>query len=363
MRCPHWLVLKIFDAKERIRFYRGLAAYLDNNMNLMDAMRLMQKRVGMGGGAIKQAMKAMRDGLEAGQNLPAAMQAFIPADESLIITSGTEAGRQSEALKLAADFVETRQGVWAAVGKELSYPLFLCALFIALLCLISLKVIPELSQLSDPSTWGSAAHSLHSISSFIASWKGVACAGTLIALLWLMAFSLPRWTGRGRNFMEKLPPWSIYRLLMGSVWMLTLATLLRGGVQATRALQLTAGYYGDSTGSANTGISPWLRHRVGAVHSEFAKGKNLGRAMLDCGYNFPDERIVEEFQVYATLPGFENSLHSLSQGWLEQGIARFKRACSRLNNLSLLCIMLLLGLVGLTIMELVTNLASQQRLL
>lgn len=357
MRCPHWLVLKIFNGTERIRFYRGLAAYLDNNLNLMDAMRLMQKRAGMGGGAIKQAMGDMRDGLESGASLPAAMQAFIPADEFLIIASGTEAGRQSEALKLAADFVQTRQNVWAAVGKELSYPLFLCTMFIALLCLISLKIIPELSQLSDPATWGSAAHSLHSVSTFVASWKGVVCAAAVALVLGGIALSLPRWTGKGRNFFEKLPPWSVYRMLMGSVWMLTLATLLRGGVQATRALQLTAGQHG------NVGISPWMQHRVGAVQTEFAKGKNLGHAMLDCGYNFPDDRIIEEFQVYATLPGFENNLHSLSQGWLEQGIQRFKLVCSRLNNLSLLCIMLLLGLVGLAIVELVTNLASKQSLL
>lgn len=356
MLCPHWLVLKIFNGKERIRFYRGLAAYLDNELNLLDAMKLMQKRAGVGAIAVKQAIGSMRQNLEAGLSLPDAMETFVPADEALIIASGAAAGRQSEALKLAAEFVHTRQDVWQAVWKELAYPLFLLTLFVILLGIISLKVIPELSQLSRPEEWTGAAHTLHRVSSFVASWKGAAVLGGILFLTTLTAFSLPRWTGRLRDVLENIPPWSLYRLLNGSVWMLTLATLLRGGVQATRALQLTAGEH------SRTGIAPWLQHRVRAVGTEFAKGKNLGRAMLDSGHNFPDDKIIEEFQMYALLPGFENKLYELSKGWLEQGLQNFKSTCSRLNNLSLLCIMLLLGGVGLAVMELVKGLTSGQNI-
>lgn len=357
MLCPHWLVRKIFNGKERIRFYRGLAAYLDNELNLLDAMTLMQKRAGVGAIAVKQAIGTMRQNMEAGLSLPHALEAFVPADEALIIASGAVAGRQSEALKLAAEFVYTRQDLWQVVWKELSYPLFLLVLFLVLLGIISLKVIPELSQLSSPEEWTGAAHMLHRVSNFVASWKGAAVLAGLVLLAALTVFSLPRWTGKVRDVLENIPPWSLYRLLNGSVWMLTLATLLRGGVQATRALQLTAGDH------SHTAIAPWLRHRVQAVGAEFAKGKNLGRAMLDSGHNFPDDKIIEEFQMYALLPGFENKLYELSRGWLEQGLQNFKSNCSRLNNLSLLCIMLLLGCVGLAIMELVKGLSSGQNFL
>lgn len=354
MRCPQWLVLQIFNGTERIRFYRGLAAYLENNLNLLDAMSLMQKRSGMGAIAVKQAIGDMRQDIEAGVSLAAAMEPLVPAEEVLIIASGAAAGRQAETLKLAADFVHTRQDIWQAVWKELSYPLFLFALFVILLGIISIKVIPELAQLSDPGEWTGAAHTLHMVSDFVASWKGLALLAVLLLLVALTVFALPRWTGKARNWLEAVPPWSLYRLLLGSVWMLTLATLLRGGVQATRALQLTAGEY------SRKGITPWLRHRVQAVQVEFAKGKNLGRAMLDCGHNFPDDKIIEEFQIYATLPGFENKLYDLSKGWLEQGVKNFKSTCSKLNSLSLLCIMLLLGCVGLSIMELVKGFAAKQ---
>lgn len=354
MRCPHWLVLQIFNDKERIRFYRGLAAYLENNLNLLDVMSLMQKRAGLGAIAVKQAIGDMRQDIEAGVSLAAAMEAFVPAEEALIVASGAAAGRQAESLKLAADFVHTRQDIWQAVWKELSYPLFLFSLFLILLAIISIKVIPELAQLSNPAEWTGAAHTLHMVSNFVASWKGPAVLVALLLLILMTALSLPRWTGKARNWLEKMPPWSLYRLLLGSVWMLTLATLLRGGVQATRALQLTAGEH------SRKGITPWLRHRVQAVQTEFAQGKNLGRAMLDCGHNFPDDKIVEEFQMYATLPGFEDKLYALSKGWLEQGVQTFKSTCSKINSLSLLCIMLLLGCVGLSVMELVKGFAAQQ---
>lgn len=354
MQCPHWLILIIFNGKERIRFYRGLAAYLDNNLNLLDALSLMQKRAGTGAIAVKQAIEAMRQGMEAGLTLPAAMENYVPADEALIVASGTVAGRQAESLKLAAEFVHTRQDVWDTVWKELSYPLFLLILFVILILIISLRVIPQLAELSDPNLWTGAAHSLYVASGFVASWKGAAVALSVLCALSLAVFSLPRWTGKSRIWFEKVPPWSLYRMLIGSVWMLTLATLLRGGVQATRALELTAG------AGTRKGIAPWLHSRVQAVRTEFAKGKNLGRAMLDCGYNFPDDTIIEEFQMYAVLPGFENKLYDLSKGWLDLGLLRFKGNCSRLNSFSLLCIMTLLGCVGLAIMELVKGLTAGQ---
>src|SRR3546814_18795379 len=87
---------------------------------------------------------------------------------------------------------------------------------------------------------------------------------------------------RIRIYLDKIPPWSIYRMLQGSTFLLNIAIMIKAGVRLQNILIMM-----DKTGS------PWVRSRVGAALAGINSGLNLGQALPGTGYQFPDDRKVQ----------------------------------------------------------------------
>jgi hypothetical protein len=128
---------------------------------------------------------------------------------------------------------------------------------------------------------------------------------------------------------EKLPPWSIYRLVTGSVWLFTVATLLRGGIQLEAV-------FGDMLKGGT--MRPWLAERVRAIKERYRSEANLGQILLHLGMHFPDDELVEDLAVYASLPNFHGTLYSIAKEWLDDGVKRIGRMARLANGVMMLAI-------------------------
>lgn len=350
MRLSPAITRLTMPSDRRADLYEGLAAYLDNKLNMLQAIALLQRHTPKGLWGQENFLRLLRERLAAGRSLPDAMRDLVPAVEAMILAGGDAAARQAEGLRLAAEMIRSRRELRRGMWRALAYPLLLAALFVVMLLTIALYVIPQLEALVPSGDWTGNAALLRDAVRLLASWRGALLGGGLLLGAAWVAFSLPYWTGPLRRFADALPPWSLYRLIQGSMWLLTLSTLLRGGVQMGRAL--------ETMGSAGR-FSPWLEQRVEAVRAQYAAGKDIGRALLDTGYDFPDKRTLEEFSIYAPLPGFQDRLHDLTRAWLRQGLDRFAAVCRRLNTVAIIALSLLMLGVGLTMAELLKFLGSQ----
>lgn len=344
-----WLARMHFDGPARRRTWRKLAAQLRHNVNLLQALTVMRdrclvrKKRGMA-----SVLTRILEGLSRGHSLDMAVADLVPAEERMLIRGGYKSGRLDEGLDLCADIIEARQGIFGAVIGAVAYPLVLFSMLVVILVVLSVEVVPALALVADPAGFTGAAAMLFRIAEVVVSPFGVVLFSLLIVGVVLILSTLPVWTGKVRLAVEETPPWSIYRLVVGTMWLFSVATLLRADIPLMQIL--------DDMLTGN--LRPWLRERIEAIRREYVLGKNLGRVLADTGLRFPDGEMVDDLVIYATLPDFHSQLHRLAREWLTDGTRRVKEQSAALNTLFLLCIIGLMCCLAMASMSIQQQLGS-----
>lgn len=335
-----------FDAPVRRRTWRKLAAQLRHDVGLEYGLSVMQGRYAIKKSVLAGVFERILTGLRSGYSPDVALVGLVPPEELMLIRGGYKSGRLSECFDLCADLIEARQGIVGAVVGAISYPFLLLSMLVVVLVVLATHVVPTLTLIVDPSSFTGAAAVLHNISLVVASPVGAGLGVLAFSLLFAVLCTLSTWTGKTRLYVEELPPWSIYRLVVGTLWLFSVATLLRADIPLAQIL--------DDMLAGN--LSPWLRERVEAIRRQYTQGKNLGKVLVDSGLRFPDGEMVDDLLIYATLPSFHSMLHSLAREWLESGTRRVKEQATVLN------IVLLIGILGLMCCVAVAVVSIQQQL-
>lgn len=334
--------------------YLKLADLLRHGVRLMDALEDLQKRERRKGirspGYV--VISRCRRRIQAGNHLADAFGDFIPYQERLLIEAGRKNNRIPESLKMAARTVQQGREIKTAVLRGVAYPCLILGAMIGLVYFVGTSLVPQIARMGDPSTWSGAPRHLFLVSQFVQStWAllipiGLLCAGGGIA------YSLPRTQGTGtiRVLLDRIPPWSLYRMVVGSNVLLSLSALLRSGTPLQPALY-----------ALRRQASPWLKQRLDATLAALRAGAtNLGEAFERAEYEFPDREIIDDLKTFASLPDLEDVLHRYGEEWMKQGVDKVKRQTQILNRVSILVLAMLLawvawGMFGIQ-QELATNL-------
>lgn len=333
----------LFDSSQREAVYDRLSALTSNGVSLRESLAVTLARYERRGHPLRFVFRDVLAGLNAGASLDQALSPFIPGEEAMLINSGLQAGALPGALSRCSDLLRARRKITSSISEALTYPAVLFVLFLVLLVVLSRYVMPQMSKLSNPALWSPAAQALNTVSQFVDSIYGAILFGVLAVLVVAILSTFGRFTGPLRTRLDRVPPWSFYRLLVGSIWLYTLATLMQSGVQLSYAL---ASMIERPTTSA------WLRDRLAAIHGGLVQGQDLGTAMDNAGHDFPDRELVEDILIYSRLPEFSDRLHSIARGWLDSGIKRVQAQARVVNVCCILGILIILSGVGLAITSL-----------
>ncbi len=317
-------ILKLmFGGGERLRLWRKMAVMLQYGHTINQVLLRFRNRQRERQSLSVKIFESLLSAMNRGESLDMALAPWIPQEESMLIRAGVKSGKIPEALTDCAALIEAKNKIIGGVVGAVAYPAVLFLMLLLFVLFLALYVMPEISTLSDPRTWNGAAAWLHTLTSFVASPLGLLFFGTALLAAALVLAALPYWTGKWRMKLENLPPWSVYRLVAGSVWLFTVATLLRGGIQ----LEMV---FSDMLRGK---MRPWLRERVAAIKNEYRSEGNLGQILLHLGMHFPDDELVEDLAVYATLPHFHDTLYDIARQWLDDGVRRIDRMSKILNGI------------------------------
>ncbi|MDX1725961.1 MAG: type II secretion system F family protein [Pseudomonas sp.] len=334
-----------FGAKERLQFYESASTLLENGVQLKDAVREVHGIYSDSGKQrhhpIALASREAFMGVSNGKVLADAMAAWLPSQERALIDAGQESGDLISALNDCVRLIEARGKILSSVAQATFYPGMLWALLIYLLSVISYKMVPNMARMSDPKTWTGTAAALYDIATFVTD-EGVYALGGCIALLILVFATLPYYTGRGRVFLDRLPPWSIYRTLQGTTFLLNVAVMLRAGIKPYDSLQ-----------RLSRTANPWLKQRIEATRYGVGLGQNFGQALKNAGHEFPDKQAIQFLSVLASRKGFAEAALRFSDRWLNTSLKQVDAAAGLIRGLSLLLVgaMMILVLLGTYEME------------
>ena len=330
----HWARLQ-FGQDARLRLYRKIAKMQANGLPLLKILDELWERASQRGRRPAEPLAIVladcRRMVQNGRLLADGLAGWAPRNEQMILAAGEQAGRLDTTLDVLVGVVQSQRRIRRVIVAGLSYPVAMFALILAYLYVFGVQVIPQFARMATPEKWHGAAHSLYVMSQLVQHWMPALLAG-VAALVAAVLLSMPRWCGELRVLADRVAPYSIYRLISGSAFLMAFAALQMAGVTVEKSLMRLAAM-----------AQPWLRERLDGALLGVKSGLNCGEALRLAGYGFPSRELVDDLCVYAEYRGFGEALRLMADEWMEEGVADIERQMQILNGCAILVLALMIG--------------------
>jgi type II secretory pathway component PulF len=352
---------KQFGKKERIQFYESLMGVMEDGIPIEEALETVEKAFSNDGKELHPVSIICGEiamTVRGGKSLAHSCRSRVPHDEASLIETGEETGNLVQAFRDCVRIIEIRQRISRLVQSVVALPSLTWSLMWALLYVIALWMVPSMSRRSDPESWTGIPALLYHLSNLISSY-GVIIIVVLLVLIITAIVTLPVFCGLkiqpnssawkiqlssalqlARLRLESFPPWSLYKVLHGSIFLLNMSVMLRTGINQLDALTIL-----------NRSAPPWLRERLDAIHYGVSSGKNFGQALKLAGHRFPDAMAIHYLEVLATRKGFAESMERFANRWMEQTLLRVDATSKFLIAMSSICMGVLMILVVIGIFQ------------
>ena len=315
-----------FLGKKRLDFYKKLTALLKNNVPIVSALETIQHIASINGSRpfTPQALAAqqIRQRIYAGQSLSESMEGWIPSRDMMILQAA-DFGTPIKPLENVIELNLAMKRIQSSFLGELSYPAVVIVIALIIMIGISTNIVPAFTNIASDVEWTGISNIFVHVTGNIAKWWPAYLTG-LAALIIAITVSMPSWSGPTRTIFDNIPPWSVYRLWMGSSWLLSLAAMLSAGITEIEALRRLERMPGK-----------WIRTRNGAIRVRVANGMDLGSALMHSPYNFPDLEINLTIAVYAGLSSSDEAIKQVARDWIEDSEDRLKTQAAVLRAVAL----------------------------
>ncbi len=335
--------------KHRFRVYRKLEGMLRANEALSRALdRLYLNSSEMGKYPRRPAAVAVREWFlkdRAGALLSEAMEGWVPTGELYMIRAGEESGTLPKSLAAIQAMGEKARQMRDAVMYAIGYPVFMIILVSFVLYMFGVQLIDNMRK-SAPRNVMEAMGGVAALSDFIKNW-GVWIIALMVLLALVITITMPRWRGAVRAKFDMFPPWSWYRVLQGSGFLLGLSALLGAQVPLKRSLEIL-----EEQGN------PWIRERISSARQEVLRGRNLGEALRVGKYNFPDPMVAIDLEILAERADVGSVIETVTEEWIREQIDMLKAQAVVARNVGLAVVGAVIAWTMTSIFSVVTELSK-----
>jgi type II secretory pathway component PulF len=342
------------EGSARRRLWVKLAKLIANGVPILQGLESMlaRRRASSGkGDATVIALEEWSTGMRNGKRLSGMLDGWVTPVEKMLISSGEATGTMEVALTSTTRVMEAQTEIKSAVAKGLAYPIILVIVAFTVLYMFGFKVVPEFTKIVPAERFHGLAQVLISLSNFARNWIFVT-AGVVIGLVVALLASLSRWDGPLRTKLDRYAPYNIYRVVIGSTWLIGLASMLEAGIRMEDAMQQLSDM-----------ADKWLKNRINGAMRGMRSGLSLGDALGKSGYEFPDKEIIDDLGVYSALSGFDEAISILGREWLTESVAQIKIKMNVVFGVALLSVAILVGTMvsGMMTMQLQMSQIIQQK--
>ena len=339
-----------FGAMKRYKFYMKLNQLLGNGVSLNNGLKQIETiALHNRGGVMPTLFRRWQYNIANGQNFGKVMAPYIPSSEAILLETGSNSGRLVEALKNTAESIEQQTKVKNAIISSAAYPLVLFCMLIAALLLASYSVIPTLEEIIPADEWTGVSYVVGVSTQFIRNYSFIIFGGFAL-ILFIIFYTMPKWTSRTRVAFDSYPPWSLYKMWQGSAFLLAISSMMAAGVKLDEV----------SLGRISKQSEPYLRVRIHSLIRYITAGDNLGDALYKTGYKFPDEEIISDLQIYANLRGFDQNLTWITRSWVDSLVEKVTITMKVLNTTVLILIAIVIGCLITAFYDIFQQIQAQQ---
>lgn len=326
-----WLTQLQFrtSKSQRFRVYRKLEGMLRMNEALSRCLdRLYLNASEMGKYPRRPAAVALREWFlkdREGVSLSEAMEGWIPTGELYMIRAGEESGTVAKALQSIQIMGEKSKQMKDAVTHAVGYPVFMAILVSFVLWSFGVNMIENMRKSAPPNVI-EAMGSIARFSDFLNEW-GITVVIVILLSIVIIVATLSSWRGSLRSKLDMYPPWSWYRVLHGSSFLLGLSALLGAQVPLKRALEIL-----QEQGK------PWMRERIASARQEVLRGKNLGEALRVGNYNFPDPTVAIDLEILSERADVGSVIEQVTFEWINEQILELKLQANIARNVGMMIV-------------------------
>lgn len=316
--------------KVRLELYKKLAAFVAQGSPLFDTLNSLQEKYEKNkkGDVRASVIRYWLADMNSGMTFSEAIDGWVPNTERMLIQAGEQSGSLEEAMLNAVEVTEATNTMKSTIMGALSYPLVLFGVLVAMVMLFSTKVIPTLTAVLKPEDWPEVSKPLYAISQWVENYILYAALG-IVAVGIILGYSLSRWSGPMREKFKFMPPYSIYHSFNGSVFLVSLASLMKTGTPMNDALL-------ELEESANPFMSYYLRTMLVRMNSGESSGSTLNCGLLS-------KEISVEVEIYDETNDFQSSMEAIGKSAIEQGIESIKKGSQVIFYILLLMVTGYLG--------------------
>lgn len=289
-------------------------------------------------------MTDVRKQFSVGTNLSSALAPWIPYQEMMMLRAGEEGSTLCATLTDIIRTMKKQHAIYSVIIKAAIYPSVLIIGASYVLTIIAQRVVPRLASVSDVNAWPPVSMLLMHISNFVNEF-GKPFVGCLFILIGFVAWTIPNWSSRlptWRIKMDSLPPYALYRILQGSIFLLNVSVMLKAQIQLVNILH-----------ELKTNASPWLKDRINAIQYNIVLGKSFGAALELSGYDFPDKRAVRFLKMLSAANGSEDAIYQYSEDWLDDAVEKVEQMAAvflmfGILFIGLVVVLILIGIQGMS---------------
>lgn len=305
-----WLQRQLFLAQARVQLYEILLLQLRNRRGVDTALENIREVYSKGGTRsnahtqlASEALAALADN-RPGHRIEDVLRRWLPSNEAALLHTGLRTGALESSLEQAIVTARTFAVIRSATLQCIAYPLFFLALMAGIVGTFSSEVMPVLLKIVPESRLTGPLAFMHGLS-LVVNTYGLLILLSGVAVMALIAWSLPDYTAGGRRFLDKLPPWSVYRTLQGAAFLTNMGSLMKAQVNQAESLLILQGF-----------ASPWLQQRIAATRRELAGGASFGEALSRTGYGFPSEDAIAHIRLLVIGDGAAEALARFGEWWI-----------------------------------------------
>ncbi|EIJ76193.1 MAG: Putative type IV pilus biosynthesis protein [Leptospirillum sp. Group II 'C75'] len=302
-----------FGPDVRRKFYSDLASILrtDSSMSPVQ-IRLAIDEFRRLPSAPKVALREISAGLGRGLDFSQALRNLAPETEVMILTAAEETGDPRvlvHLLKTLAKNMEEVRKIRKSFISAVQYPAVLMFNTGGLVVYLSDSVVPKLFSsfgTSEDKLFGTARFSYEAFQFIAGFWPLIIFlpAGILLLVFVSLRADFP-----GRKLLDRLPPWSIYRMLVGTEFLTGLSAMLTAGIPVIRAFD-----------QIRRRAPPYLRARIEPVMRIYKRTGKLGEAMERVGNGFPSQEVIVRLSIREKYGDLGVALAEFSNDWKEEGL-------------------------------------------
>lgn len=316
-----------------------LADLTGTGMELGRALELVGKTFEKRGFGIKQIMDELRKSLAA-DRFKEVVRKYTPESESLIFAkfgSASDADLFRAAGRIATVEAEISKAIMSAIFR----PVFILVLMSVLLYFLGKDFYPTLMLVSPMEDWPNSWQIVASLALWVADnpFMLFLYLGIIYGIYKVVQLN---YVGPLRRRLDKIPPFSLYRLSVGATF--TFVVLENAAVGNAINSNLMRVLSKDS--------SRYAKSRILAIEKNIS-AMNIGAAAIEAGLDFPDPELNAVLEAYAEQKNWVESFRAYAETWLERLEAKVKTAVSALNIILMMFTAAFIAVVGQTIFGIV----------